>query len=128
MEQKGMRGASFGESQARLKGCIDAELEARVGEWFSGLPPAHLKALRAILADGKRLRGCLACLVVEALGGRIESALPAGLAVEIIHAASLVHDDFVDGDALRRGRAAAWTVLTPRRAVLLADVMFATAI
>lgn len=112
----------------QIKELIDAELETCVGEWFVGLPPADLEALRAILARGKRLRGCLACLVAEALGGGIEAALPAALAVEVIHAASLVHDDFVDGDALRHGRPAAWTVLTPRRAVLLADVMFATAI
>lgn len=128
MEWAGRRGASFSEYWARLKGRIDAELEAHVGEWFPGVPAAHLEALRAIPADGKRLRGSLTCLVAEALGGRIESALPAALAIEIIHAASLVHDDFVDGDTLRHGRPAPWTVLTPRRAVLLADVMFATAI
>jgi len=122
------RKANFGEYWGRLKGGIDIELEARVGEWFPGVPAAHLEALRAIPADGKRLRGCLTCLVAEALGGRTESALPAAVSIEIIHAASLVHDDFVDGDTLRRGRPAPWTVLTPRRAVLLADVMFATAI
>jgi geranylgeranyl pyrophosphate synthase len=112
----------------QIKERIDAELETCVAEWFPGVPPADLEALRAILARGKRLRACLACLVAEALGGSIEAAMPAALAIEIIQAASLVHDDFVDGDALRHGRPAAWTVLTPRRAVLLADVMFATAI
>lgn len=116
------------EFHRRLKRRIDAELEVRLAEWFPGLPHAHLNTLRQVLADGKRLRGSLACLVAEALGGRADDALPAALAVEIIQAASLVHDDFVDGDVARRGRAAAWTILSPRRAVLLADVMFATAI
>jgi geranylgeranyl pyrophosphate synthase len=46
----------------------------------------------------------------------------------MVQAASLVHDDFVDGDTVRRGRPAAWTLLSSRRAVLVADVMFATAI
>jgi geranylgeranyl pyrophosphate synthase len=119
---------SFAERQARVKSTIDAELAAQLGEWFPGLAPTHLEALRAILARGKRLRGCLACLVAEALGAGVEAALPAALALEIIQAASLVHDDFVDGDALRHGRPAAWTVLAPRPAVLLADVMFATAL
>jgi geranylgeranyl pyrophosphate synthase len=92
------------------------------------LPPAHADALRTILTEGKRLRGSLTCLVAEALGGTLEQALPAALAVEMVQAASLVHDDFVDGDTVRRGRPAAWTLLSSRRAVLVADVMFATAI
>lgn len=107
---------------------IDAELERRLPEWLPGLAPTHCEALRGILADGKRLRGSLVCLVAEALGARAEQALPGALAVEMVQAASLVHDDFVDGDAVRRGRPAAWTRLSPRRAVLLADLLFATAI
>lgn len=110
------------------KARIDAELVLRLSEWFPGLPPAHGEALCGILADGKRLRGSLACLVAEALGARAEQAMPGALAVEMIQAASLVHDDFVDGDAVRRGRPAAWSQLSPRRAVLLADLLFATAI
>lgn len=107
---------------------IDTELDACLGAWFPGFAAQDVEALRAVLARGKRLRGGLTCLVAEALGGAIAAAMPAALAIEVIQAASLVHDDFVDGDALRRGRPAAWTVLAPRRAVLLADVMFATAI
>ena len=114
------------EHRIALKERIDAEIALRLPEWFAELPAPQLAWLQTILADGKRLRGCLACLVAEALGGRVERALPAAVAVEIVHAASLVHDDFVDGDAMRRGRAAAWTWLSPRRAVLAADVMFAT--
>jgi geranylgeranyl pyrophosphate synthase len=116
------------EYRATLQARIDAELEARLGEWFEDLPPAQLGWLKGIVAEGKRLRGCLTCLVAEALGARLERALPLATAIEIVQAASLVHDDFVDGDALRRGRAAAWTWLTPRHAVLAADVMFATAL
>jgi geranylgeranyl pyrophosphate synthase len=104
---------------ARIKDRVDAELAGCVAEWFPELPPPEEHALRAILSRGKRLRACLACLVAEALGAGVEAAMPA---------ASLVHDDFVDGDALRHGKPAAWTVLEPRRAVLLADMMFATAI
>ena len=113
---------------ARIKDRVDAELASCVADWFPELPPPDQDALRGILARGKRLRACLACLVAGALGGRIEAAMPAALAIEMVHAASLVHDDFVDGDALRHGKPAAWTVLAPRRAVLLADMMFATAI
>ena len=113
---------------ARIKERVDAELAGCIPEWFPDLPPAEQEALRASLSRGKRLRACLACLVAEALGAAMEAAMPAALAVEMVHAASLMHDDFVDGDALRHGKPAAWTVLEPRRAVLLADMMFATAI
>jgi geranylgeranyl pyrophosphate synthase len=123
-----MAAVGLNEYRAALQGRIDAELETRLQEWFEELPPAQLAWLRAIVAEGRRLRGCLTCLVAEALGARLERALSPAAAIEIVQAASLVHDDFVDGDALRRGRAAAWTWLTPRRAVLVADVMFATAL
>ncbi|HKQ26958.1 MAG TPA: polyprenyl synthetase family protein [Burkholderiales bacterium] len=114
--------------QAAAKARIDAELNARVAQWFPSLSPPHREALHSILVEGKRLRGSLTCLVAEALGATFERALPAAFAVEVIQAASLVHDDFVDGDTTRRGRPAAWTQLSARRAVLLADLMFATAI
>jgi geranylgeranyl pyrophosphate synthase len=114
--------------RAQLKARIDGELKLRLGEWFPGLPDANQEALHDMLAEGKRLRGSLTCLVAEALGASLERALPSALAVEMIQAASLVHDDFVDGDTVRRGRPAAWTRLPPRRAVLLADLVFATAI
>lgn len=113
---------------AHVKNRVDAELAGCVADWFPDLARADQDALRGILARGKRLRACLACLVAEALGAPMEAAMPAALAIEIVHAASLVHDDFVDGDAVRQGKPAAWTVLAPRRAVLLADIMFATAI
>lgn len=115
------------ERHEALKRRIDAELRSQVRHWFP-LSEDDLASLQALLAGGKRLRGALACLVAEALGEGYEPALPAALAVEIIQAASLVHDDFVDADTVRRGRPAAWTLLAPRRAVLLADLMFATAI
>ena len=123
-----MAAVRLSEYRACLKQRLDADLEAQVGEWFAEMPHAQRAWLSSIVAEGKRLRGCLVCLVAEALGARLERALPAAFAIEIVQAASLVHDDLVDGDTRRRGRAAAWTWLTPRHAVLLADVMFATAL
>lgn len=111
-----------------VKARIDAEFARRVGEWFPALPEAQQQALQEMLADGKRIRGVITCLVAQALGAPLERALPSALAIEMVQAASLVHDDFVDGDTVRRGRPAAWTSLSPKRAVLLADLIFATAI
>lgn len=111
-----------------VKGRIDAQVARCVAEWLPGLPPSQQRALQEMLAGGKRIRGLITCLVAQALGAPLERALPSALAIEMVQSASLVHDDFVDGDTVRRGRPAAWTRLSPKRAVLLADLVFATAI
>lgn len=81
-----------------------------------------------VLMGGKRIRGTLACLVTMSLGGELEDALPGAIAVELIHLASLIHDDFVDQHELRRNAPALWTLEGARRAVLLGDIIFASAI
>ena len=55
---------------------------------------------------GKRLRPLLVFLAVAA--GRASRRSPRGVAVELVHMATLVHDDLIDGAELRRGRPAAW--------------------
>ncbi len=84
--------------------------------------------LMTSLEAGKKIRGCLSCLVNDALGGTLESALPRAVAVELIQTATLIHDDFVDQDTTRRNLPAAWTLEGARRAVLIGDAIFATAI
>ena len=60
----------------------------------------------AVLGEGKRLRPSLALLVCESLGGTSEAVELPAVAVELVHAYSLVHDDLpcMDDDDLRRGR------------------------
>jgi geranylgeranyl diphosphate synthase type I len=59
-------------------------------------------------AGGKRLRARLALAAVEALGAPRESGLAWAAACELLHNATLVHDDLQDGDRYRRGREAVW--------------------
>lgn len=61
-----------------------------------------------VASGGKRLRARLALAAVEALGERPEVGVPWGAACELLHNASLVHDDIQDGDELRRGRPSLW--------------------
>ncbi len=75
-----------------------AEREQALG----GLVWAH------IAAGGKRLRARLALFAVNALGGRMEDGVPWGACCELLHNASLIHDDIQDGDRYRRGRPALW--------------------
>jgi len=56
------------------------------------------------LKRGKKLRGILTLLICEELGGNVERALDAAVAVELIHNASLIHDDIIDGDEIRRNK------------------------
>ncbi|WP_433873160.1 polyprenyl synthetase family protein [Saccharopolyspora sp. CA-218241] len=58
----------------------------------------------AMLAPGKLLRPMMLVASAEAVGGRDAAALPAAVAIEHLHVASLVHDDIIDGDDLRRGQ------------------------
>jgi geranylgeranyl pyrophosphate synthase len=57
-----------------------------------------------ILAGGKRLRPLLACVASGVPVVQTESLVRAAVAVELVHAATLVHDDVLDGSSLRRGR------------------------
>lgn len=81
-----------------------------------------------LLNGGKKIRGSLLCLVTAALGGALEDAVPRAVAVELIHTATLIHDDYVDQHRSRRNMAATWTIEGGRRAVLLGDIVFASAI
>jgi len=80
------------------------------------------------LQGGKKIRGCLLCLVTESMGGALQAAIPRAAAIELIQTATLIHDDFVDQDTVRRKLPAVWTLEGARRAVLLGDVIFASAI
>jgi geranylgeranyl pyrophosphate synthase len=78
----------------------------------------------ALAAGGKRLRPALVFL--SALPER-EPPLAAGAAVELVHMATLIHDDLIDRAEFRRGRAAAWTAHGPDAARAAGDYLFARA-
>ena len=78
----------------------------------------------ALAAGGKRLRPLLVFLSTPA--GR-EPSLAAGVAVELVHMATLVHDDLIDRAHFRRGKAAAWSVHGPEAARATGDYLFARA-
>lgn len=59
---------------------------------------------------GKKMRAVLCALACEAAGGRMEDAIPAAAAVELVQNFSLVHDDIEDGDRERRHRPTVWVV------------------
>src|SRR5690349_13536830 len=76
---------------------------------------------------GKALRPALVLLCAEAAGGAAASAVPAAVAVELVHNFSLLHDDVMDGDTTRRHRATAWTVFGTGPAILAGDALLSVA-
>src|SRR5918912_3044429 len=100
---------------------LEERLEAAVGA-YSGVV-AEVGA-EALAAGGKRLRPLLVYLSTPP--GE-DASVAAGVAVELIHMATLMHDDLIDGAAIRRGRAAAWTAYGPEAARAAGDYLFARA-
>lgn len=74
-------------------------------------------------AGGKRLRARLALAACEALGGRAEDAIDWAAAVELLHNASLIHDDIQDRDRTRRGQPALWTKYGAAQAINTGDLL-----
>jgi geranylgeranyl diphosphate synthase type II len=118
-------------SLRRVTAFVDPLLAAALADG-EDLPPRLMAALRhALLAPGKRLRPALALWAARACAGdRDESAVwqaaaPAALAVEMIHAYSLVHDDLpaMDDDDLRRGRPTCHRAFDEATAILCGDAL-----
>ena len=108
-----------------------AEVESALERWVPDDAPAGLgKAMRyGVLDGGKRLRPLLVRATSEAVGGLPEAALRAAVAVELIHAYSLVHDDMpcMDNDVLRRGKPTVHVRYGEAGAMLAGDAMQALA-
>ncbi|WP_407699859.1 polyprenyl synthetase family protein [Stieleria sedimenti] len=104
---------------------IERSLQAAC-QFGSGCPDRLADAIRyAVLAPGKRLRPALVLMAAEACGGSIEEAMPGAVAVEMIHAYSLIHDDLpaMDDDDLRRGRPTVHIAFDEATAILAGDAL-----
>ena len=106
---------------------VEVALEA----WVPLDAPAGLgQAMRyGVLDGGKRLRPLLVMAASEAVHGHVQAALRAAVAVELIHAYSLVHDDMpcMDDDVLRRGKPTVHVRFGQAQAMLAGDAMQALA-
>ena len=80
-----------------------------------------------LAAGGKRVRPTVSLLVGNMLGAPLERLVTFGAAVELLHTATLVHDDLIDGALLRRGMATLNARWSPPATVLTGDFLFARA-
>jgi farnesyl diphosphate synthase len=106
-------------------------VEAALSDWVPADTPAGLgEAMRyGVLDGGKRLRPLLVLAACEATRGSAAAAMRAAVAVELIHAYSLVHDDMpcMDNDVLRRGKPTVHVQYGQAQAMLAGDAMQALA-
>jgi geranylgeranyl pyrophosphate synthase len=103
-----------------------AELELRLTQAVGRREGfASAVAGEALAAGGKRLRPLLCFLSASDRDGGL--LIASGVAAELVHMATLVHDDLVDGARMRRGMPAAWSVFGPGAALSAGDYLFACA-
>ncbi|MEU9343969.1 polyprenyl synthetase family protein [Streptomyces sp. NPDC048278] len=105
-----------------------ASVEQGLRDWLSraaGEPLAEVHRW-ALHPPGKLVRPVLLLESAAAVGGAYERVMPAAVGVELVHVASLLHDDILDDDRLRRGKPSGHARFGPGAAVLGGDaLMFA---
>ncbi len=94
------------------------------------VPAGHHEMLAAAIqnlftAGGKRLRPVTTLLITRMLAANREHAVAVSAAVEMLHTATLVHDDLIDGAMLRRGAPTLNSIWSSDIAVLVGDYLFA---
>ncbi|WP_228472658.1 family 2 encapsulin nanocompartment cargo protein polyprenyl transferase [Streptomyces cyaneochromogenes] len=122
----------------RVRASVDPELRAavdslpgsmrRIARYHFGWE--HADGTPAAGNAGKAIRPALVLTAAAALGGPAAraSAVPAAVAVELVHNFTLLHDDLMDRDTTRRHRPTAWTVFGDADAILAGDALQALAL
>ena len=110
-------------------GTYSSDIIKTIEEDLSVITPQDLQEASIYLtkAGGKMLRPALCLIAAEAVGGRKEEALKAGAAIELIHTFSLIHDDIMDDDDMRRGMPSVHKVWGEDVAILAGDTLFSKA-
>lgn len=124
---------AFDKWRAKNLQALEAAMSRTLGKLAQGQPQEIAVLIEAmgysLLSGGKRLRPLLALAAAEAVGGRAKEAYPAALAVEMIHAYSLIHDDLpaMDDDKLRRGKPTCHIAYGEGSAILAGDALLTLA-
>lgn len=100
-------------------------VDKAIGELLPITQPEELYKAARYLPDagGKRLRPAIVILAAEAVGSNINAVLPAAVAVELVHNFTLIHDDIMDKDYIRRGMPAVHIKWSEAGAILSGDTL-----
>ena len=105
--------ADIGQVDALLRSLADVEY-----------PPLRKMLSHVLAGEGKRLRPALALLTGKFGDYDLELLVPTAASIELLHTASLVHDDVIDEAPTRRGRDTANSLFGNKASVMLGDFMF----
>jgi len=119
--------AQLGEVSALLGDVLPA-LEAALRRATAGPELLDEAARNLVLAGGKRVRPMTTLLTAVACGGDASKALPFAAAAELVHSATLLHDDVIDEGEERRGRPASRVLFGNLVSVLAGDLLLTRAI
>jgi len=103
----------------RLRGLVEASLAGV----FRGDTVLDRAARHLLFGEGKLVRASLALIGMEAVGGRAATAVRIATAFELLHTASLIHDDIMDAAEVRRGRECVHRVFGTRMAITAGDAL-----
>jgi geranylgeranyl diphosphate synthase type I len=108
---------------------VAQQIDGMIDRYFNQSPGELNKASAHLLnAGGKRLRPAVVMLSAEAVRhGSSSDIMPAALALEVTHTFTLIHDDIMDGDSLRRGVPTVHTKWDMPTGILAGDVLYARA-
>ena len=100
-----------------------------INRYFGDVPgDLYQASAHLLLAGGKRLRPAVVILAADAVeNGSSDDLIPAALALELTHNFTLIHDDIMDGDVVRRGVPTVHKVWGEPTAILAGDVLYAKA-
>ena len=121
----GATGADLKTSIAEVKDLVESRIERALTH--TNLDRLSGAMMHLLEGGGKRLRATLPWLVAKAVGDTHSGLLDVGAAIEIIHNFTLVHDDIMDDDEVRRGRPAVHIEYDLPTAINAGDAMLAIA-
>jgi len=119
------QGADLMTSLAEVKPLVEARIERALTH--TSHPRLSGAMMHLVEGGGKRLRACIPWMVAKAVGDTHAGLLDVGAAIETIHNFTLVHDDIMDDDDIRRGRNAVHIEYDLPTAINAGDAMLAIA-
>lgn len=131
-----MHSAPITTSFPKLPPAVSSSLETFDETYLRALESGAPTVARALehlqKGKGKQIRPLIIFLVAYALGadsdeGKRENAMNGAISIELLHLASLIHDDVIDESPMRRGQSSFYSLLGPHKAVLMGDYILSHA-
>lgn len=110
-----------------MSGDLEATDRAIISHLDSKIPLINEVVEYVLTCGGKRVRPMILLLSARALSNQVEKHIDLAAVIELIHTATLLHDDVVDGTTLRRGHQTAHTLWGSPASVLIGDFLYSRA-